>query len=100
RLGGWSPQLPTEFHVLRGTQVPDHPRYPSFVYGTLTRSGRPSQIVRLDSSRKRDDGDRLHQVLQPHIRNAHRLGTDTVWATPRSLTTTWGISVDSFSSGY
>src|SRR6185436_9709651 len=24
RLGGWSPQLPTEFHVLRGTQVPDH----------------------------------------------------------------------------
>ena len=100
RLGGWSPQLPTEFHVLRGTQVPDHPRCTSFAYGTLTRSGRPSQIVRLDSSRRRDLCGDLHQVLQPRVRNGHNLGTDTVWATPRSLTTTWGISVDSCSSGY
>ena len=46
-LGGWSPQLPTEFHVLRGTQVPDHPPAHAFVYGALTRSGWPSQTIRL-----------------------------------------------------
>ena len=45
-LGGWSPQLPTEFHVLRGTQVPLGSRV-AFAYGALTRSGRPSQTVRL-----------------------------------------------------
>ena len=100
RLGGWSPQLPTEFHVLRGTQVPDHCCLVRFVYGTLTRSGRPSQIVRLDPSHKRAVCRQLHQVLQPPVHNAHRLDMDRVWALPRSLTTTWGISVDFFSSGY
>src|SRR5438309_9989380 len=37
-LGGWSPQLPTRFHVPRGTQDPN-PRLMLFLYGTLTRSG-------------------------------------------------------------
>src|ERR671932_648757 len=45
-LGAWSPQIPTEFHVLRGTQVPLRSQI-DFVYGTVTRSGRPSQVVRL-----------------------------------------------------
>jgi hypothetical protein len=81
RLGGWSPQLPTEFHVLRGTQVPDHPRCTPFAYGTLTRSGRPSQIVRLDSSHRRAVCRQLHRVLQPPIHNANRLDMDGVWAT-------------------
>jgi hypothetical protein len=36
----------------------------------------------------------------PSLRNARRLGTHKVWAVPRSLTTTGGISVDVFSSGY
>src|SRR3954471_4475456 len=67
RLGGWSPQLPTEFHVLRGTQVPDHRRLVPFVYGTLTHSGRPSQIVRLDPSHQRAVCCQLYQVLQPPV---------------------------------
>src|SRR5690348_16851428 len=100
RLGGWSPQLPTEFHVLRGTQVPDHPDHSRFVYGTLTRSGWPSQTIRLQERPGRAVWCQLHQVLQPPQHNATRLDMPRVWATPRSLTTTWGISVDSCSSRY
>jgi len=37
-LGGWSPQLPTRFHVPRGTQDPS-PSPRNVHYGTLTLSG-------------------------------------------------------------
>src|ERR1700737_805487 len=37
-LGGWSPQLPTRFHVPRGTQGPS-PSSQNVLYGTLTPSG-------------------------------------------------------------
>ena len=47
-----------------------------FAYGTLTRSGRPSQIVRLRPRAASEAAvDHLHQVLQPPIRNADRLDT-------------------------
>ena len=39
-------------------------------------------------------------LLQPPNRNAAMLDTVRVWADPRSLATTWGISFDFFSSGY
>src|SRR6266852_874868 len=43
-LGGWSPQLPTRFHVSRGTQDPSPP--PLIVLdGTLTLSGHAFQRV-------------------------------------------------------
>ncbi len=45
-LGGWSPQLPTRFHVPRGTQDP-RPKMRLWLYGTLTRSGRPFQTVQV-----------------------------------------------------
>ncbi len=45
-LGGWSPQIPTGFHVSGGTRDASHGRR-SFGYGALTRSGRPSQAVPL-----------------------------------------------------
>ena len=101
-LGGWSPQLPTEFHVLRGTQVPDHaalatfrlrgshPLWPAFPDRSTTRR---SVYARPSAAAPRT-------VLQPPVHNARRLDMDRVWARPRSLTTTWGISVDFFSSGY
>ena len=41
-LGEWSPQIPTRFHVSGRTQVP-HRSHTSFVYGAVTRSGRPFQ---------------------------------------------------------
>ena len=45
-LGGWSPQLPTGFHVSGGTR--DTPRaLQSFAYRAVTFFGRPFQTVRL-----------------------------------------------------
>ncbi len=41
-LGEWSPQIPTGFHVSRGTQELSRSR-PDVAYGALTRSGRPFQ---------------------------------------------------------
>ena len=46
RLGGWSPQLPTGFHVSGGTQAPVGSPC-GFAYGALTLSRRPSQAVPL-----------------------------------------------------
>src|SRR2546428_5840291 len=43
-LGGWSPQLPTRFHVSRGTQDPSPPRM-IVLDGTLTLSGHAFQRV-------------------------------------------------------
>ena len=46
RLGGWSPQLPTGFHVSRGTLDPVHYRI-VFEYRALTFYGGPSQTLLL-----------------------------------------------------
>ena len=46
RLGGWSPQLPTGFHVSRGTLDPAKSQI-IFVYRTLTVYGWPSQTIQL-----------------------------------------------------
>ena len=45
-LGGWSPQLPTRFHVPRGTQDANQ-SLPACLYGTLTRSGGAFQRLRV-----------------------------------------------------
>ena len=45
-LGGWSPQIPTGFHVPRGTR--ESPRaLQGFGYGAVTLSGRPFQTILL-----------------------------------------------------
>ena len=59
----------------------------SFGYGTLTLCGRPSQTFRLEMF-SRDD------CPQPRRINP------TVWPLPRSLATTYGISVDFSSRSY
>ena len=87
-LGGWSPLLPTRFHVPRGTQDTD-PSAQAFLYGTVTRSGRAFQRVRVAHLD-------LLSVLQPQMVPKNH----SVWAVPGSLATTTGISVDFFSSGY
>ena len=75
-------------------KVPRAPRYSGtpptkifFVYAVLTLFDQPSQIVRL----------RILRFLRLHTPKVRRL---SVWALPRSLAATWGISVDFFSSGY
>ena len=72
-LGGWSPRFPTEFLVLRGTLDPGR-LLVAFVYGALTLSRLPFQVI--------------------------LLATRTVWALPSSLAATVGISFDFSSSGY
>ena len=47
-LGGWSPQIPTGFHVSRGTRVPARSRLP-FAYRTVTFFGEPFRTLRLSS---------------------------------------------------
>ena len=91
RIGGWTPQLPTGFHVSGGTQEPSgSPR--GFAYGALTLYRRPSHAVPLP----RGFVTAPCLALQPRRRLRGRrfvLG-------PRSLATTRGISFDFSSSGY
>ena len=56
-LGGWSPQLPTRFHVPRGTQDANHVAY-HVRYWTLTVSGGAFQPLRVQRAP-------LLLVLQP-----------------------------------
>ena len=72
----------------RRTQVR---RQAGSAYGALTRSGRPSQTVRLRSVRRRLPRRR------PTTPAASPL---PVWAPPRSLAATGGISFDFLSCGY
>ena len=60
----------------------------SFVYGTLTLCGGPSQTLQLDTS---------GLDASPNPENPER---PSVWPPPRSLATTCGISVDVFSCPY
>ena len=90
-LGGWSPLLPPGFLVSRRTQVRRQAAPSRSAYGALTRSGRPSQTVRLRSVRRRFPRRR------PTTPAASPL---PVWAPPRSLAATGGISFDFLSCGY
>ena len=88
-LATWSWQFHAEFHVLRGTQDTASSS-DFFAYGTITRYGRSFQR----HSAKIRFFYSTYAVLQP------RRASTTVWALPISLATTFGISVDFFSSGY
>ena len=101
-LGGWSPQLPTRFLVSRGT----HERIQSltpFAYGAITLFGSPFQVL----STRGQVGNSVQSLRFLLIRRTtpiwHGISVReaiSVWAVPRSLTTTWGIAVAFFSSGY
>ena len=93
-LGGWFLQIPTDFHLFRGTW--DHLRESqhAFAYRTFTFCGSLFQAIQL-----------THWFLTPrHIRNSDSKCPATpltqrlrpflcqkVWAVPRSLVTTDGI---------
>ena len=90
-LRRWSSELPTGFPVSRCTQVPPTVHL-DFVYAAITLFGQPSQVVRLSSwcpslllpKQLGGPTTRYVQRRQACIR--------TVWALPRSLATTSGIS--------
>ena len=76
-VGKWSSQIPTGFHVSRGTQDTDRSRS-DFVYGALTLCGGPFQ----GPSTIRPISYSYASVLQP------RPPKETVCALPRSLAAT------------
>ena len=93
-LGGWSPLLPAGFLVSRRTQVVRPCSHRRFAYGAFTRSGRPSQ-------------DRSATLVVSHCTGYPRRTPTTprtrghaVWAPPRSLAATGGISFDFYSRRY
>ena len=89
-LGGWSPRLPTGFPVSRGTQDLRPPIPMVCPYGIVTLSDAAFQPLRVDL------GWGAWRVLQPRT----GVAACPVWAAPRSLATTEGISFDFCSSGY
>jgi len=90
-LGRWSSRIPTGFLVSRCTQEPPTARL-DFVYAAITLFGRPSQAVRLSARcpslplPKQLDGPTTRYVQR------RQACIHTVWAVPRSLATTSGIS--------
>ena len=77
-----------------------HPSRQPFAYGALTPYGRPSQAVRLDC-RSRRQGCRPDRIAPTTpIRQRRQAYTGSVWALPRSLATTGGISFDFLPSRY
>ena len=91
RVGGWTPQLPTGFHVSGGTRAPVGSRR-GFAYGALTLCRRPSQAVPLPR--------RFITARRPAPRPRRRRSNRRFALGPRSLATTRGISFDFSSSGY
>ena len=89
-LGGWSPQIPTGFHVSRRTQVrtslPSGFRLRGFHPLCLTV---PSHSANL----------RLSSALSVRPTTPY-MSPHMVWAPPRSLAATRGISLDFFSCWY
>ena len=89
-LTGWSPQIPAEFLVLRGTQVPPDVRV------CISRTGLSPSPATLSCVFRYASLHVLSAVLQPRALPE----TAPVWADARSLATTCAIVVTFFSSGY
>ena len=91
RLGGWSPLLPTGFHVSGGTRVPARQAARIRVRGcnpvppALPGRSASAPLSHCRVGRPHDPGGAL---------------APPVWPAPRSLAATRGISFDFSSSGY
>ena len=86
RLGGWSPRIPTGFHVPRGTLDPGCSELISCTGLSPCLAGLPRPF--------HYPFFHVMPVQTPKILRP------SVWPLPRSLATTSGISVDFFSSPY
>ena len=88
-LAGWAPQIPAEFLVLRGTQVPARPDFRFRVRGSHPLRPRfPPRSATIRPS------------LLRRSYNPDRALTRTVWASARSLATTCAITFVFSSCGY
>ena len=88
-LGRWSSQLPTGFHVSRGTLDASRSLCP-FAYRAFTFCGPPFQAVRLEQSFVTPRDWSATPTEQARL----------VWALPFSLAATGGIDYSFSSSGY
>ena len=88
-LGGWCRQIRTGFLRPRPTQVPARVGA-RFAYGAVTRSGPPFQACSATRSSS--------TCRRPYY--PARASTPAVWALPRSLAATWGVTVVFLSSAY
>ena len=86
-LGGWSPLLPTRFHVPCGTLVPA-------ARSSLSLTGLLPSLVPLSNGLRLDTFDGLCRPSTPDVRRL------PVWALPRSLAATKRIVLTFFTSGY
>ena len=86
RLGGWSPRLPTGFLVSRGTLDPATFTSISTTWLSHSLTGLPRPFV--------------YRCLPMLPSATPSILLHSVWPLPISLATTFGISVDYFSSPY
>ena len=94
RLGWWSTQVRTGFHVPGPTQGPRRAVRSGFAYGAVTRCGRPSHAVPLPSRTcARGAAAPGCAALQPRRRNPCRVSPlDGLAIGPLSLAATRGVS--------
>ena len=85
-LTGWSPHVPTKFLVFRGTLDSASLSF-AFAYGAFTLFGRLFQNLSASLSFST-------------LRSLPRSTCTAVWALPRSLAATYGITFVFFSSAY
>ena len=90
-LTGWAPQIPAEFLVLRGTQVP------ACHTSRVSRTGLSPSTDPVSTGFRYARRAGASPVLQPRARQQC---TAPVWAPARSLATTCAIIVIFSSSGY
>src|SRR5579862_7630075 len=88
RLGGWSPQLHARLLGSGVTQELHYVGYIVVAYRAVTVSGAPFQGTSADFAQ------RVRGSYNPKATRT------LVWARPISLAATFGISIDSSSSGY
>ena len=96
------PSFRQGFSGLAVLRSPFHEEYVDFAYGTLTHSGQPFHTVPLSSVfvTSRALAHCSKRFLQHPACNGVHLTQAWVWALPRSLAATYGISFDFSSSGY
>ena len=81
-LGLWSAQLPTGFHVSRGTRDGCH-ALAAAGYWPITICGASSQTLPAPLQATLSGMHPQRQVSQPQLRNACTLGTELVWTAAR-----------------
>ena len=102
-LGRWSSRVPTGFHVARSTQERDPGSPRAFAYGAFTLSRLPFQGSSANARIAHFPAGSQPGPVTPYNpaqTTPASYHTCAVWAVPRSLATTRGISIDFSSSWY